>query len=262
MVSILRGALALIRTGGEPLAAGVSWGACSIGMTLLNKRAIQKTGAPLGVLILQMLATVLMALLQFRMLHFGRGTWLWASTVPVLFMCMMGSSMLALKHVSVGSFVVVRNLGPLVTLAMEVALHRPDNLTCNMRTAGATVTIAVGVWMYEANDIRWSQSGFFFLVANLGKYCRSSEKSEHSLPTCASRWAVRKPGTIGAPELKIHPLNAGAAQGCPREWSARSVHGLSGVVLSAGFACAERMLQRHLLHVREVDVSRTGAPCL
>merc|ERR1712151_476246 len=126
------------------------------------------------------------------MLHFGRGTWLWASTVPVLFMCMMGSSMLALKHVSVGSFVVVRNLGPLVTLAMEVALHRPDNLTCNMRTAGATVTIAVGVWMYEANDIRWSQSGFFFLLANLG------------------------------------------------------------------FACAERMLQRHLLHVREVDVSRTG----
>ena len=189
---LLRRAVAAIRAGGEPLAAGASWGACSIGMTLLNKRAIDKTGAPLGVVVLQMLATVLVAISQFRRLHFGRGTRLWASTVPVLFMCMMGSSMLALQYVSVGAFVIVRNLGPLVTLVMEVSLHKPDNLSCNARTAGATLAIAVGVWMYEANDMRWSQKGFFFLLANLG------------------------------------------------------------------FACAERMLQRHLLHVSEVDVSRTA----
>jgi len=192
VTALLRRALALLRTGGEPLAAAASWGTCSIGMTLLNKRAIDKTGAPLGVVVLQMLATVLVALSQHRRLHFGQGTRLWASTVPILFMCMMGSSMLALKYVSAGAFVVVRNLGPLVTLVMEVALHKPDNLPFNPRTAGATLAIAAGVWMYEANDIRWSERGFFFLLANLG------------------------------------------------------------------FACAERMLQRHLLVVTEVDVSRTG----
>ena len=98
VTALLRRALALLRTGGEPLAAAASWGTCSIGMTLLNKRAIDKTGAPLGVLILQMLATVLVALSQHRRLHFGQGTRLWASTVPILFMCMMGSSMLALKY--------------------------------------------------------------------------------------------------------------------------------------------------------------------
>ena len=70
---LLRRAVALLRTGGEPLAAGASWGVCSIGMTLLNKRAIEKTGAPLGVVVLQMLATVLVALSQYRRLHFGRG---------------------------------------------------------------------------------------------------------------------------------------------------------------------------------------------
>ena len=86
-------------------------------------------------------------------------------------MCMMGSSMLALQYVSVGAFVVVRNLGPLVTLVMEVSLHKPDNLSCNARTAGATLAIAAGVWMYEANDMRWSQEGFFFLLANLGFAC-------------------------------------------------------------------------------------------
>ena len=163
---MLRRAIAVLRTGGEPLAAAASWGVCSIGMTLLNKRAIDKTGAPLGVVVLQMLATVLVALSQYKRLHFGQGTRLWASTVPVLFMCMMGSSMLALKYVSVGAFVVVRNLGPLVTLVMEVALHKPDNLTCNARTAGATIAIAAGVWMYEANDMMWSERGFFFLMAN------------------------------------------------------------------------------------------------
>lgn len=105
---------------------------------------------------------------------------------------MMGSSMLALKYVSVGAFVVVRNLGPLVTLVMEVALHKPDNLTCNARTAGATIAIAAGVWMYEANDMMWSERGFFLLMANLG------------------------------------------------------------------FACAYTLGVRHLLHVSEVDVSRTG----
>ena len=70
---LLRRAIALLRTGGEPLAAGASWGVCSIGMTLLNKRAIEKTGAPLGVVVLQMLATVLVALSQYRRLHFGQG---------------------------------------------------------------------------------------------------------------------------------------------------------------------------------------------
>ena len=80
VTALLRRALALLRTGGEPLAAAASWGTCSIGMTLLNKRAIDKTGAPLGVLILQMLATVLVALSQHRRLHFGQGTRLWAST--------------------------------------------------------------------------------------------------------------------------------------------------------------------------------------
>jgi|EP00908_Phaeocystis_cordata_P005901 hypothetical protein len=165
---LLRQAMAIVRTGGEPLAAGVSWGVCSIGMTLLNKRAVEKTGAPLGVVALQMLATSLLALSQYKTLHFGKGTRLWAMTVPPLFMCMMGSSMLALKYVSVGAFVVVRNLGPLVTLCVEVALHRPDNLGCNPRTVGATVAIAAGVYMYEAHDIRWNQSGFFFLIANLG----------------------------------------------------------------------------------------------
>jgi hypothetical protein len=73
VTALLRRALALLRTGGEPLAAAASWGTCSIGMTLLNKRAIDKTGAPLGVVVLQMLATVLVALSQHRRLHFGQG---------------------------------------------------------------------------------------------------------------------------------------------------------------------------------------------
>ena len=63
---------------------------------------------------------------------------------------------LALQYVSVGAFVVVRNLGPLVTLGVEVALHRPGKLRCNWRTVGSCVAIALGVWMYEEFELRFS----------------------------------------------------------------------------------------------------------
>ena len=204
-------------------AAAVSWGVCSIGMTLLNKRAIDKTGAPLGVVVLQMLVTVLVALSQYRWLHFGQGrphpayrTAHRARTAtahghaqPAIrtareHACKTMRRAVTRRHPAVGEHraralhvhdglqharaqvclgrrVVVRNLGPLVTLVMEVALHKPDNLTCNARTAGPTVAIAAGVWMYEANDMMWSERGFFLLMANLGFACAYTLGVRHLL---------------------------------------------------------------------------------
>jgi len=170
--------------------AAVSWARCSIGMTVLNKVAVNRTRAPVAVVIVQMLATCVLAAASGSKLHFGNGWRTWAVSVPPLFVLMMVSSMLALQYVTVGTFVVVRNLGPIVTLAVETALHRPDNLTCDARTSGCLLAIAVGVWLYEAHEVKLSLTGCFYLLANL----------------------------------------------C--------------------FACAERMLQRHLLAVQSVDVSK------
>ena len=82
--------------------AAASWASCSIGMTLLNKLAVSKTGAPLGVVMVQMATTCVVAVAS-RNVRFGKGTLRWAVTIPWLFVAMMVSSMVALRFVSVGA---------------------------------------------------------------------------------------------------------------------------------------------------------------
>ena len=164
----------------EPVLASLSWGSCSIGMTILNKMSVSKTRAPVAVVIVQMLATCAMAAASGN-LKFGAGWRLWAVSVPPLFVLMMVSSMLALKYVTVGTFVVVRNLGPVVTLIAETVLHNPENLSLDWRTLASTVAIAVGVWMYEAQDVRFSAVGFFYLLLNLALACAERMLQRHFL---------------------------------------------------------------------------------
>jgi drug/metabolite transporter (DMT)-like permease len=79
------------------------------------------------------------------------------------------SSMMAFGYVSVGAFVVVRNLGPLFSLGLELLVHRCQHptLKCNLKTIGATVSIAVGVVLYESHDLKFSLIGTLLLVVNL-----------------------------------------------------------------------------------------------
>ena len=112
--------------------AVAGWATSSVGMTLLNKVAVSSTDAPFGVLIVQMSITCVLALAS-RNIHLGEGTQRWAMTVPWLFFLMMMSSMLALHYVSIGTFVVIRNLGPIVTLGIESTVHpdsRSSHATC------------------------------------------------------------------------------------------------------------------------------------
>ena len=189
LLKLREAAVARLGEQSETALATLAWASCSIGMTVLNKLAVNRTRAPIAVVIVQMLATCAMAVAT-RNLHFGPGWKIWAMSVPPLFVLMMVSSMLALQYVTVGTFVVVRNLGPIVTLAVETALHRPDNLNCDAKTTASLLAIAVGVWLYESHEVKLSPIGCFYLLANLA------------------------------------------------------------------FACAERMLQRHLLAVQSVDVSK------
>ena len=158
--------LCLYLSTSEIAAATFAWSVCSVGITVLNKMVITKTHAPLAVVIVQMIATVTMALAS-RDIHFGKGTQTWAIAVPPLFALMLLTSMLALDHVTVGTFMVVRNLGPVVTLVIETAVHKPDSLELNWKTGSACGTIALGVLIYEIREISFSFIGFLLLLANL-----------------------------------------------------------------------------------------------
>ena len=163
------------------LLAAVPWMACSIGMTVLNKLAVMKTGAPLGVVMVQMAATCVVALAS-RDLHFGRGTKMWALTIPWLFVAMMVSSMMALKFVSVGSFVVVRNLGPLTTLVIEATIHRSSGLALNLETVGSLAAILTGVLLYEdVRSVSFSPVGVGLLILNIVLACAERLGQRHLL---------------------------------------------------------------------------------
>ena len=197
----------------EAVLAAVSWAACSIGMTLLNKLSVSKSGSPYGVVLVQMGVTCIAAVAT-RDLRFGEGTRRWAVSVPALFVVMMVTSMLALQvctctlhparsyhrtpsrrraaappcilapphpctskpprlrlhaaqHVRVGTFVVVRNVAPIITLFAENAMHPESAPRTDLYTVGALSCIALGILFYEIHDLGGSALGLGLLLLNM-----------------------------------------------------------------------------------------------
>ena len=110
----------------EAVLSAVSWAACSIGMTLLNKVSVNKSGSPYGVVLVQMGVTCIAAVAT-RDLRFGEGTRRWAVSVPALFVVMMVTSMLALQ---VGTripasctTVMPHTAAPLLCIRVPLSLH-------------------------------------------------------------------------------------------------------------------------------------------
>ena len=157
-------------------------------------------------------------------MRLGDGWRRWALTVPALFVIMMLTSMVALKYVSVGTFVVVRNLGPLFTLLFEVAVHRPDALHCDARTLGSLVTVVAGVVLYEWNDLQFSGLGLMFLLLNLLFACTERLVQRHLLAVSAVD--VSKPGLMLLNNGIGLPLTAVAAGFVKHEY-ARTLHALA-----------------------------------
>ena len=152
----------------ETVAAALSWAVCSVSMTLVNHEVAQQSEAPLVLTLIQMVAAVIFAILTGRA-QFGAGAVTWAATVPILFTTMLATSMMAFLYVSVGAFVVVRNLGPIITLVIEaiVTRGRSESVRCTLKSVASTATIALGVYIYEVNDIKFSLVGLLILFVNL-----------------------------------------------------------------------------------------------
>ena len=70
---------------------------------------------------IQMAFTSLVLVLVPCGIHFGswRDVLRWSLSIPWLFTLMLASSMLALDHASMGAIIVVRNIAPIVTMAIE-----------------------------------------------------------------------------------------------------------------------------------------------
>jgi len=71
------------------------------------------------------------------------------------------------QHVRVGTFVVVRNVAPIITLFAEAALHPESAPRADLYTVGALGCIALGILFYELHDLGGSPLGLTLLLLNM-----------------------------------------------------------------------------------------------
>ena len=142
----------------------------SAGMLIFNKLALRELHLPVALCVLQMLFTVLVLLLVPSLhasIRFGsrRDSMRWARVIPPLFAIMLVSSMLSLKHASMGAVVVLRNIAPLPTMLIEAACG--EKVLVDLQTVLALVASLGGVVLYARNDIEFSFVGLCWMMLNM-----------------------------------------------------------------------------------------------
>ena len=155
---------------GNPAVVVMSCGfymACSAGMMIVNKMVLRSLPLPMTVVTIQMATTVIALVTTSSSLHFGsvRDVLRWATTIPLLFTFMLASSMLALDLASMGAIVVVRNVAPIITLAMERAVS--EHIELDAPTILSMLVIIGGVVLYTFNDIQFSAAGLALMGFNM-----------------------------------------------------------------------------------------------
>ena len=140
---------------------------CSAGMMIINKVVLRSLPLPMTVVMIQMATTSLFIVTTSSSLHFGSVTDVlrWATTIPILFTFMLASSMLALDLASMGAIVVIRNVAPIITLAMERMTS--ERIELDAPTILSMVVIVGGVGLYTYNDIQFSAAGLALMFFNM-----------------------------------------------------------------------------------------------
>ena len=170
MLLATRATMASAARAANPVVVLMSCGfymACSAGMMIVNKMVLRSLPLPMTVVTIQMATTVIALVTTSSSLHFGsvRDVMRWATTIPLLFTFMLASSMLALDLASMGAIVVVRNVAPIITLAMERAMS--EHIELDASTILSMLVIIGGVVLYTYNDIQFSAAGLLLMGFNM-----------------------------------------------------------------------------------------------
>jgi len=142
----------------------------SAGMIIFNKLVLREVHLPIALCVVQMLFTcaVLCVVPSLRAtIHFGskRDALRWARVIPPLFAIMLASSMVSLKHATMGAVVVVRNIAPLPSLAIEALSG--ERLQVDVQSVLALLSAVASVILYSRNDIAFSMYGLMWMLGNM-----------------------------------------------------------------------------------------------
>eukprot|EP00928_Gymnodinium_smaydae_P081318 TRINITY_DN64867_c0_g1_i1.p1 TRINITY_DN64867_c0_g1~~TRINITY_DN64867_c0_g1_i1.p1 ORF type:complete len:394 (+),score=65.43 TRINITY_DN64867_c0_g1_i1:180-1184(+) len=145
-----------------------SFAACSWGMNVLNKALVEEFATPCLVTGAQMLMTVVASLVLARDKLTLTGTLVrnWAF-VPLLFFGMLVSSLFTYEYLTLSMLMVIRNLGPIVTIPIEKVVMpagKKPNVTGTM--FAALLIVFVGAVLYGGH-VEFSWVGLCFSLLNM-----------------------------------------------------------------------------------------------
>jgi len=152
----------------ELLLLCASFGACSWGMNVVNKTLIHALEAPALVTGAQMLMTVMCTLL----LGWGKlnGTWrqvkYW-SFIPVIYFGMLVSSFFTFQYLTLSMLMIIRNMGPLITLPIESCVMPPDKAPTIRGPMIVSLLVVFASAIIYCHGAQTSSKGLFFSLLNM-----------------------------------------------------------------------------------------------
>lgn len=127
-----------------------SFGICSWGMFVVNKSLVISLGSPTLITAVQMsMCAVGVLLLAYSELKGDPMQMLKWSIVPCIYTCMLVSSFYTFKYLTLSMFMIVRNMGPAVTLPIECVVIPADKrpyVTIQMLLALGVILIGTCVY--------------------------------------------------------------------------------------------------------------------
>lgn len=147
-----------------------SWACMSVSLHVLNMTLVAVLRSPALISMVQMgICSIIMASTSFsKLLDVGREQLLSWMVVPFLFSGMLCTSFYTFEYISLSVLTIVRNLSPLVGLAIEMSImpvsKRP---LVTVWTVASILIMILGAWVYGHGVNNVSVVGILFAVLNM-----------------------------------------------------------------------------------------------
>ena len=153
----------------DVLLSVIAFMAASAGMAIANKMAVTALGLPMLLVGIQCASTLLILIPAYKTINLGswRDKVRWFP-VSLLFVGMLGTSMVAYQLCSLGTVVVIRMISPLLGLLVEASFNRAKFIA-SAHTFMSLGVIMAGVILYAIfqKGISGEVLGIFFMIANM-----------------------------------------------------------------------------------------------
>lgn len=172
----------------------IAWTMASICMNLFNKQAAEQFPATCLLVILQMLITdITIIILRFNELHWlvWRDFVRWLP-VPCIIAAMLASSLFALKGTTVSTVLILRNILPIITFALEKSMFNNPPTISKGHWFSMVATLA-GTLLYGVSNLSVTMAsvsvvllGCILTVADklLQRYLLTAQDFKQSLAVC------------------------------------------------------------------------------